>query len=92
MIFPKGMPLAYGKIKLQIFYKGKPLADSEAKVFVSDEWSKNLRSDAEGMVRFNLPWDTQYVVEVTKKEEVPGSYKGVDYEFVWHCATICLTE
>lgn len=88
----KNIPAKPGKVKLQLFYKGKPLADSEAKVFISDEWSKTLRSDAEGMIAFNLPWNTQYVVEVTKKEEVPGAYKGVDYEFVWHCATIFLTR
>ncbi|MEM7380145.1 MAG: DUF4198 domain-containing protein, partial [Bacteroidota bacterium] len=73
--------------KLQVLYKGKPLSGSEVKVFVSDQWSKTLETDDEGFVSFSRPWDTRYIVEATFKEEVPGTYKGEKYDFIWHCVT-----
>ncbi|MEM8509607.1 MAG: DUF4198 domain-containing protein [Bacteroidota bacterium] len=78
------------RIKLQVLFKGQPLKEHEFKVFVADHWSKTLYTDENGEVVFSLPWTTKYIVEATKKEEVPGTYKGKDYEFIWHCATLCL--
>lgn len=77
-------------IRLQVLYKGKPLAGNELVVYVSDLWSKTLTTDDSGQVSFSLPWDTKYLVETTIKEEVPGNYKGEDYQFIWHCATFCI--
>lgn len=77
-------------VVLQVLYKGEPLAEQEVDIYVSDLWSKKLTTDKEGKVSFTLPWKTKYTVETTKKEEVPGSYKGEDYEFIWHCATYCI--
>lgn len=77
-------------IKLQVLFKGKPLAENEATIFVSDLWSKKLTTDQDGYISFNLPWATKYIIETTKKEEVPGKFKGKDYQFIWHCATYCI--
>jgi len=78
------------KIKLQVLYKGKPIAKNELKVYVSDLWTKTLYTDDNGEVSFALPWNTKYIVETTTKEEIPGTYNGDDYEFIWHCATYCI--
>jgi len=77
-------------IKLQVLYKGEPIAKNELKVYVSDLWSKTLFTDDNGEVSFALPWNTKYIVETTTKEEIPGTYNGDDYEFIWHCATYCI--
>ncbi len=77
-------------VKLQVLYKGIPLAENELKVYVADLWSKTLYTDDNGEVSFALPWDTKYIVETTTKEEIPGTYIGEDYQFIWHCATYCL--
>ncbi len=77
-------------LKLKILYKGEQLADTEVSVFVADQWSKQLTTDENGEISLTLPWDTKFIVEVTKKEEVPGSYNGEEYEFIWHCATYCI--
>lgn len=79
-----------GETSLKILYKGQPLAEAEVSVFVSDQWAKKVYTDANGIVKFSLPWNTKYVVEVTKKEEVPGKYNGKDYQFIWHCATYAI--
>lgn len=78
------------EIKLQVLYKGKPIAKNELKVYVSDLWSKTLYTDENGEVSFALPWNTKYIVETTTKEETPGTYNGESYEFIWHCATYCI--
>lgn len=78
------------EIVLQVLFKNKPLTNTELKVFVADQWSKTIKTDPKGMVTFKLPWNTKYVVEVTHKEEVPGSFKGEKYEFIWHCVTYCI--
>ncbi|MDC6362567.1 MULTISPECIES: DUF4198 domain-containing protein [Flavobacteriaceae] len=78
------------EVKLQVLYKGQPLAKNELQIYVADLWSKTLHTDDNGEVSFALPWNTKYIVETTTKEEVPGSYKGEDYQFIWHCATYCI--
>lgn len=84
------IPAQGADIRLQVLYKGEPLPNNEVTVYVSDLWSKTLETDAEGTVSFNLPWKTKYIVETTLKEEVPGSYRGKEYQFIWHCATFCI--
>lgn len=77
-------------IQLLVTYKGEPMVENEVKVFVADQWSKTLETDENGMVSFDLPWESKYIVETTIKEEVPGQFRGEDYEFIWHCATTCI--
>ena len=81
-----------GETVLTILYKGQLVKETEVTVFIADQWSKKLTTDATGNVKFTLPWATKYVVEVTKKEEVPGNYNGKDYQFIYHCATYTLTS
>ncbi len=79
-------------IKLQVVFKGKPLPKNEFKIYVSDLWTKTLETDGNGVVTFDLPWKTKYTMETTFEERVPGRFKGKDYEFIWHCATYCITK
>lgn len=83
----KNIPVSNEDVKLQVLYKNKALAKNEVKIYVSDLWSKTLETDENGYISFKLPWKTKYIVETTIKEEVPGTYKGEDYEFIWHCVT-----
>ncbi|WP_047246167.1 DUF4198 domain-containing protein [Maribacter thermophilus] len=80
------------EIRLQVFFKGQPLAKNELKIYVSDLWSKTIETDAQGIVRFLLPWKTKYTMETTYEERIPGSYNGKEYEFIWHCATYCINQ
>jgi len=77
---------------LEISYKGSLLTENEVTVFISDLWSKKLETDKDGQVKFKLPWNTKYIIEVTKNEEVPGIYNGKEYGFIWHCATFCIPQ
>ncbi|MFB9054904.1 DUF4198 domain-containing protein [Formosa undariae] len=77
-------------VKLQILFKGEPLKDQQADIYVADNWSKKLTTDSEGYITFKRPWQTKYIIETTTKEEIPGKYNGKDYQFIWHCATYCI--
>jgi len=76
-------------VKLQVFYKGAPLAEGEATLSMKDLWTKKLTTDKDGYLSFNKPFETKYILEITYNEEVPGKFKDIDYEFIWHCATFC---
>lgn len=78
------------EVVLKVLFQGEPVDGQEVTVFVADLWSKRLKTDEYGQVEFSLPWKTKYTVETTRKQEVPGTFKGKDYEFIWHCATYCI--
>ncbi len=88
----KDMPSSDENVQLQVLFKGDAMAETEVKVFVADQWSKTLKTDKTGKVSFALPWETDYLVEVTTEERVPGTYNGEAYEFVWHCVTQQLSK
>jgi uncharacterized GH25 family protein len=79
-----------GELIFKVLYKGQPIKDQEVTVFITDQWSKKVYTDKDGIIKFSLPWDVKYVMEATKKEEVPGKFNGKDYQFIWHCATYCI--
>lgn len=79
-----------GEVILKILYKGAIVKEKEVDLFVRDLWSKKVKTDADGLVKFNLPFNTKYIIEVTNKEEIPGKYNGKDYQFIWHSATYAI--
>ena len=80
------------KVTLQVLYKNAPLTNHEVKIYVADLWSKTLETNAKGNIEFTMPWNTKFIIETTKNEEVPGIYKNEKYEFIWHCATYCINN
>jgi uncharacterized GH25 family protein len=79
-----------GEAAFKVLYKGQPVKEAEVTVFITDQWSKKVYTDENGLIKFSLPWGTKYVMEATKKEEVPGKFNGKEYQFIWHCATYCI--
>ncbi|RYJ41397.1 DUF4198 domain-containing protein [Flavobacterium beibuense] len=79
-----------GEATLKVLYKGEPVKGQEVTVFISDLWSKKVWTDENGQIQFSFPWKTKYILEVTTKEEIPGSYNGKEYQFIWHCATYAI--
>ena len=83
----KKVHVVNGEASFRIFYKGMPIKDQEVTVFITDQWSKKVYTDKDGIIKFRLPWGVKYIMEITKKEEVPGNYNGKEYQFIWHCET-----
>ncbi|SFW26301.1 Uncharacterized conserved protein, contains GH25 family domain [Sinomicrobium oceani] len=82
------LPVSEGaEVTLQLWYEGKPLAENELKVFLPGGWEKTLKTDEQGKVSFAMPWNERYVVETSYKEQVTGTFKDKDYEYIWHFTT-----
>lgn len=79
-----------GQTAFKVLYKGQPIKEQEVTVFITDQWSKKAYTDKDGIIKFSLPWGVKYIMEATKKEEIPGKFNGKDYQFIWHCATYCI--
>lgn len=58
--------------EFQVVYKGRPLPKAKVGVAVQSGWEKKAESDAQGLVRFDLPWQGNYVIEATHTDRTPG--------------------
>ncbi|WP_158250362.1 DUF4198 domain-containing protein [Aquimarina sp. I32.4] len=74
------------KAQLQVIFQGEPLAETEVTIFMKENWSKKMKTDKNGMIIFNLPFKTRYVIEATHEDKKPGVYNEEPYQFTWHCA------
>lgn len=63
-----------GEFKLT--FKGQPLPKSKVQVLVQSGWGKEAHADEAGLVRFDLPWQGQYVVEASHVDRTPGERPG----------------
>lgn len=73
--------------ELRVFFQGKPAPGAKVSVHAPNGWSKEIKADDAGAVRFPLPWAGQYVFEAVRLEKKPGEFQGVPYEAIRHRAT-----
>ena len=78
-IVPTGTP---GEFKL--FLKGQPLPKTKVSLVTQSGWAKEGRTDAQGVVKFDMPWQGTYVAEASHTDRTPGErgadkYDGVSY-------------
>lgn len=78
------------KNAFQITFKGKPLASAKVFFHAPNEWSKQLTTDKNGVVKFNPLWKGQYIIECIYPEKTPGNFKGKEYEAIRHRSTLVL--
>ncbi len=76
-----------GEFKVSL--KGQPLAKAEVHIVVQSGWAKEAHTNEQGLVKFDLPWQGQYVLEVSHIDHTPGErktatgtekYDGINYE------------
>jgi uncharacterized GH25 family protein len=70
-LVPAGEP---GSFKL--YFKGQPLAKTKVALVTQSGWAKEEHTDADGVVRFDLPWQGPYVAEVSHNDRTPGERPG----------------
>ncbi|MBI3316484.1 MAG: hypothetical protein HYZ85_00575 [Candidatus Omnitrophica bacterium] len=81
-------PIRLGsEITVKVFFKDKELSNAKVNVHAPNGWSKELKTDESGSVRFRPLWPGQYVIEVIHLEKTPGKFEGVAYEAIRHRAT-----
>jgi hypothetical protein len=79
-----------GEFRLTL--QGQPLARTEVHLVVQSGWRKSARSNAQGLLRFDLPWQGQYVLEASHIERTPGERQGEKYDAINYVTTLTLVR
>lgn len=66
-IVPAGKP---GEFKL--FFKGKAMPKAKVALVTQSGWMKEGFTDADGVVKFEMPWKGTYVAEASYTDRTPG--------------------
>lgn len=86
------VPVAGRKNTFQVFFNGAPLAKAKVAIVAPNDWTRDERSDAQGMVTLPTPWRGTYLLEVIHKEDKAGEYEGKKYESLRHRTTLTFTQ
>jgi uncharacterized GH25 family protein len=72
-IVPAGAP---GEFK--VFFKGQPLPKAKVTLVTRSGWAREGHTDAQGLVRLDMPWKGTYVAEASHTDRTPGERQGAD--------------
>jgi uncharacterized GH25 family protein len=86
-IVPTGKPGVF-----KVTFKEKPLPKAAVEISVQSGWSRKARTDDEGQVRFDLPWQGQYVLSASYTERAPGERDGEKYDAINYATTLTLIQ
>ncbi|MCK4422671.1 MAG: hypothetical protein KAV18_01215 [Candidatus Omnitrophica bacterium] len=85
--------------KMQVLYKGRPLANAEVTVLTESGWKKTVTTDSLGIISITplenklkskqarMPAE-KYLYVVVHKESLAGEYNGDKYASEYHCASL----
>src|SRR5690606_16832828 len=78
-IVPTGEPGAF-----QVMFNEQPLPKTKVMLVTQSGWAKEDYTDDKGQVSFDMPWQGQYVAEVSHADRTPGEraaekYDGINY-------------
>lgn len=86
-LVPSGQP---GEFK--VYYKGQPLPKAKVGIIVQSGWPKEAVSDEQGAVKFELPWQGTYVLEVHHTDNTAGERDGKPYDVASFVTTLSLAQ
>jgi hypothetical protein len=62
--------------QFRVTYLNQPLADATVEVIAPSGWKRELKTDANGTVRVDLPWKGPWAIEVQHTDKTPGERPG----------------
>lgn len=86
-LVPSGKP---GEFK--VYYKGQPLPKAKVGIVVQSGWNKEATSDDQGAVKFDLPWQGTYILEVHHTDKTAGERDGKPYDVASFVTTLSLAQ
>lgn len=86
-LVPNGAP---GEFK--VYYKGQPQVKTKVGVIAQSGWTREAFTDEHGVVKFDLPWQGTYVLEVRNVDKTAGERDGKPYDFTNFMTTLTLTR
>jgi hypothetical protein len=72
---------------VKAYYKGQPAADIVVTVSGPSGWSKNFKTDKNGVAVFDVLWKGTYALEGVYTSDEKGTMQEKEYEHIWRCAT-----
>ena len=74
-------------VQLKSFVQNEAAKGKTVSVFTPSGWSKELRTDDNGVVEFIPLWAGRYVVELSDMDNTAGQHNGKDFNATWRGAT-----
>lgn len=78
--------------EFKVFYKGQPQAKTKVGLIAQSGWTREATTNEQGVVKFDLPWQGTYVLEVRYVDKTPGERAGKPYDFTNFMTTLSLTQ
>ncbi|ANI87997.1 hypothetical protein A9P82_00880 [Arachidicoccus ginsenosidimutans] len=72
----------------QLFFKGKVLKNTKVNISAENEWTRSIKTDANGKFSFVPLWTGHYVIDFIYTDKTLGTYQGKSFEAVRSRATI----
>jgi len=64
--------------EFRLFFKGEPRPRTKVTLVTQSGWAKEAQTDAQGLVRFDMPWRGTYVAEVSVNDRSAGERPGAN--------------
>ncbi|HBP89758.1 MAG TPA: DUF4198 domain-containing protein [Nitrospirales bacterium] len=83
-------PMVNEEMRLQVFFKGRPLAKAKPTAYAPNGWSKELETNDSGVTQFTPLWPGLYVIDFVNLEKIPGEFQKQPYEAIRHRSTLSI--
>lgn len=78
--------------EFKVYYKGEPQPKTRVGIIVQSGWAREARTDDMGVVKFDLPWQGRYVLEVRYADKTPGERGGKPYDMLNYMTTLSIMQ
>jgi uncharacterized GH25 family protein len=75
------------QLQLKLSLNNVHAINKKVKVFSPNGWTKELTTDANGIISFIPPFPGRYVVEISDQDKTAGEQNGKPYEETWNTAS-----
>ena len=78
--------------QFKVFYKNQPLPKIVVHAIVPSGWTKEATSDAQGLIQFDLPWRSMYVLEAEHTDKAGGERSGKAYATATYVTSLTVNQ
>ena len=78
--------------QFQVRFKGQPMAKIKVVVAVPSGWTRQVASDAQGLINVPLPWRGLYVIEAVHDDKTAGVRDGKPYDIASYSTSLSFAQ
>ena len=78
--------------EFKLYFKGQPLPKTKVEWLTQSGWASTGYTDAQGAVKFDMPWQGQYVAEVRHTDRTPGTRGSEKYDSVSYVTSVTYVQ